>query len=274
MNRRRINSERPVAYTSGVDRVTVAMRPSSVNYENNDFLEVEQRVTYTKQTDQVTFGPAPRPSNYPSLASPTSLSTGLSNVSLRSDCDALLTPNSKSSGVGSLNGNASAPSNGNPPPIPPSLSDPWKRHPNKCSKLFFSPCVPQSARDYVNTTNAFRDVSGTPLPATAVGAMHFSFDFDHSAFPRRPGSAGLDRSRLNYVPVELELNCGASSTSSGIPGTPRTPKTPKTPLLANTEYAVIDQTKTVALSHAYSHRARQRERKSRHTSTEVSVNPL
>ena len=274
MIRRRINSERPVAYHAASDHVAVAMRPSSVTYENNDVSEaMSQRVLYTKQSDQVTIAPAPRPE--PSLASPASVSTGVSFVSLRSDCDALLTPNSKSSGVGSLSGNAPAPPSGNPPPIPPSLCDPWKRHPGKCGKsLFFSPSAPHSARDYVNTTNASLDVSGTPLPATAVGAVHFNFDFDPLGFPRRPGSAGAERSRLNYVPVEVDFSCGGSSASSGIPGTPRTPKTPKTPSIGATEYAVIDHNKTRALSHALSHRARQRERKSRHTSTELAVNGL
>ena len=268
ITRRRINSEAPSAsYNCSTDRATVAMRPSSANYENSNITE-SLRVSYRKITDEVTLGDPPKSGGAESsLVSPSSISA--SAISLRSDCDQLLTPNSKSSGVCSLNGGA--PTNKKPPPIPPPLSDPWKqRFPTKFKQPLFS-SGPQSARDYVNTTNASRDVAGTPLPATAIGVKHFNFDFDLNLL-RRPPSA--DRDRLNYVPVEVGFSCEASSTSSGIPGTPlRTPKTPKSSLPPTTEYAMIDHNKTHALFNALS--TRQRDRKSRHKSpAEVAINAV
>ena len=262
MIRRRINSELPApSYNRSTDRVLIAMRPNSADYENND---LSLRVSYEKKKNEVTLGAVEL--GREKIGESASLGTGVSITSIRSDCDLLLTPNSKSSGVGSMSG---AP---NPPPIPPP-SDPWRRHVTKFKPPHFSSAAPHSARDYVNTTNASLDVAGTPLPATAIGAQHFSFDFDFKGFPRRTASSGVDKTSLNYVPVEVGMNCAASSTSSGITGTPRSPKTPKTPLPSNTEYSLIDHHKTRALSHTLSHRARQREKKSstRHTSTELAV---
>ena len=235
--RRRINSEAPAAFHQ---RPSDKIRPNSADYQNN---EVNLRVLYKKKSDQVTL-----PTDAPASAA-------VSNCSIRSDCELLLTPNSKSSGVGSMNGNP-------PPPVPP-LCDPWRRHPAKFKHPGILSCGPLSARDYVNTMNASLDVAGTPLPATAIGGVHFSFDFEPPS--RRVHSSGLERSTINYVPVD----CGASSTSSGINGTPRSPKTPRTPLLSNTEYTEIDHKKTRALSHTGSHRARQRVK--RHTNTELAV---
>jgi len=243
--RRRINSELSSAsYQRSTDKAAIQVRPNSTDYQNSD---VNLRVLYKKKSDQVTLAP--------DASSPTCTSAAVSNNSIRSDCEMLLTPNSKSSGVGSLNGGA-------PPPVPP-LCDPWRRHTAKYKHPGVFSCGPLSARDYVNTMNASLDVAGTPLPKTAIGGMHFSFDFEPPA--RRVTSTGLERSAINYVPVD----CGASSTSSGINGTPRSPKTPRTPLQCSTEYAEIDHKKTRALSHTGSHRARQRVK--RHTNTELAV---
>ena len=249
--RRRINSELPSAsYQRSTERAAVQVRPNSADYQNND---LSLRVSYKKNTDEVTMSRHPEATETSSAPrSATAMSPGLrsaeaSNSSIRSDCELLLTPGSKTSA-------------GPPPPRPPfQPSDPWRRRP-MYKRSGLATCGPQSARDYVNTTNASLDVAATPLPATAIGALHFSFDFDN--LPRRTVSAGPERTAVNYVPVD----CGASSTSSGITGTPRSPKTP---LLVTTEYTEIDHNKTRALSHAGSHRARQRVK--RHANTELDV---
>nr|XP_002121024.1 fibroblast growth factor receptor substrate 3 [Ciona intestinalis] len=292
ISRRRVNSEMVATYDRGSDRVKIVQQrrnSENANYENNDVMEhsgsFPRRVRYEARSEEVTIDQsAPATSSNDDKPSPSaveSVSRDVSMMSLRSDCEPLLTPGSNStSGIGSLNGNGSTISQ-NPPPIPPhpttTAGDPWRRHNFKVKPhnhhfhRRLSPTVPHSAqpyRDYVNTTHASMDISGTPLPATAVGSMHFNFDFDSHLFGHRPRSGS---SKLNYVPVEAfkngdDFSCGASSASSGIPGTPRTPKTPKTPLSSHPaiDYAIIDPNKTRALSNT--HRTRQRERKSRHES--------
>ncbi|CAK8683866.1 fibroblast growth factor receptor substrate 3-like [Clavelina lepadiformis] len=301
INRRRINSDMAVArYSRKTDHVVISTpqrrNSESANYENNEVIgntvqsgsfPRRHRVFYDKNSQKVklesTHATSTTKSGTENGDANTLSPDGVSSVSrsmasLRSDCELLLTPGSKSSGIGSLNGNGGSLSSQNPPPMPPPKSDPWKRRPHKFPNRHISPSyVPHSAREYVNTANASLDVSGTPLPATAVDRIHFNFDFDIPGFPFRSKPTLPDRSRqLNYVPVEAfkngdDFNCGASSASSGIPGTPRTPKTPKTPLTSHlaTDYAIIDHNKTRALSNV--NRARQRQRKSRHGSTDGPI---
>nr|CAB3247209.1 fibroblast growth factor receptor substrate 3 [Phallusia mammillata] len=318
VKRRRINSDMVASYNRNTDRVTIQNtqrhNSESANYENNDVIDAHSNsyprrhhVTYNSRTQQAQISADQSTSTTPesgetkrgdsTTLSPDvidSVSRDVSTMSLRSDCEPLLTPGSNgTSGIGSLNGNGcTLSSTQNPPPVPPHppvtslVGDPWKKQSNFPHNRFIhhhhhhphhrmSPNYPQSACEYVNTVNASMDVSGTPLPATAKAmGTHFSFDFDH-LLPRSRHQH--DRYKLNYVPVEAfsslenDFNCGASSASSGIPGTPRTPKTPKTPIQSHpsTDYALIDHAKTRALSNI--HKARQRERKSRHESTEAGL---
>lgn len=316
VSRRRINSDMVASYNRNSERVTIQNpqrhNSESANYENNDVIDAHSnsyprrhQVTYNSRTQQAKIstdqsadatskgGETKRGSGDSTTLSPDvidSVSRDVSTMSLRSDCEPLLTPGSNgTSGIGSLNGNGCPLTSQNPPAVPPHppvtslVGDPWKKQPNFPHNRFIqhhhhhhrmSPNYPQSACEYVNTVNASMDVSGTPLPATAkVMGTHFSFDFDHLL----PRSRNHDRYKLNYVPVEAftnpdsDFNCGASSASSGIPGTPRTPKTPKTPIQSHpsTDYAIIDHNKTRALSNI--HKARQRERKSRHESVEAAL---
>lgn len=195
------------------------------------------------------------------------------------------TPGSNgTSGISSLNENSTTSETKSQTQC--SLDDPWRPKQSNISRSasakkhrkrfilrpnndFFSN-MPLSAREYVNTANASMDVSGTPIPATAMvgGGTHFNFDFDHRSYSVS-SSCGNSHKNLNYVPIEVSMkngdfySCGTSSASSGLgPATPVTvtppPKTPNGH--SNTNYAIIDHHKTRALSDAHKHR--QRERKS------------
>ena len=321
------------SYNCGDDRVHIGHERCNselVNYENDEAIQAHQltntvgnsssyprrsttsnQVRYDPRAQHVEMSMSPRLNNPSSTTKPQSgggasrISRSssdahphnrvhISSVSLRSDCEPLLTPGSNStSGIGSLNlSNSNVPHHHQQhPPTSLLAGDPWQKRTNITNQNLNNHSVPNhrfnfmqhhhrmspsypaphSAREYVNTFNASMDV-GTPLPATATVGGHFNFDFDLSSLPHRPRSSGSDRVKLNYVPIEVfkntgdDFSCGASSASSGIPGTPRTPKTPLGSHQA-TDYAIIDHNKTQALSKTQ----RQRERKSRHESSETST---
>ncbi|XP_039259303.2 uncharacterized protein LOC120335750 [Styela clava] len=308
LDRRRINSNM-VSYNRQNESVrinhtrhhTVA---ADCEYENSDVIQQHKNerlkapegvVAFNTNSEHITF---PRQRESPEMPP-----RGISANSLRSDGDHPLTPISNStSGIGSLNGNSTtsegkcnggaaistalATNNPIPPPLPP--IDPWRkqngwakqrksharrlRHINDFTSRL-SPGMPMSARDYVNTVNASLDVSGTPLPATAapIGGNHFSFDFDPRMLTGNNANPFQHRHNIDYVPIEVSTKNGdfysCGSASSGLPGTPLTPRTPGGHLLS-CDYAEIDHNKTRALSNAF--RSRQREMKSRHTSSETT----
>lgn len=302
LSRRRFHSN-AIGYNRRTETVTINHpRHHTVSgehdYENREI--ITKHKTPQIKSEVVAFNTASGSVSFRGH-SPNTPQRGASATSLRSDGEHVpLTPiSSSTSGIGSLNGNITSDTKSNgaipqssvgasssqaPPPIP--AADPWRRqsgwlkhrktHTRKLRHEFLrlSPGLPLSARDYVNTANASLDVSGTPLPATAIvsGGNHFSFDF----VPRylSSHSASHHNHNINYVPIEVSTkngdfySCGASSASSGLPGTPLTPRTPGGHNFS-CEYAEIDHHKTRALSNAF--RSRQKEMKTRHASCETAA---
>lgn len=146
--------------------------------------------------------------------------------------------------------------------------------------------APHSAKDYVNTFGPYggsgrseKQVQTPRLPQTAFNFTHFNFDFAHGSAPMSrnnssklnyslvdPGSSKIQTpaSRID-TPGGVSSKVGrstplsGSSTSSGVPGTPKSCGAANNKS-GQVDYAMIDHSKTQALSRAV-HRTSIRKKK-------------